>query len=95
VLRHAPSTRTIHFIHFAATAAFVAGHIVTVAAGDQDSNACNFSPAAAGGKGRVITVMATDKGLKPRTSPLIKWWMIVTSTCGRGQFSAATAAACL
>jgi hypothetical protein len=45
----------------AVTAAFNKGHIVTVAAGNDDVDACGTSPAAAGGKGGVITVMATDK----------------------------------
>jgi hypothetical protein len=45
----------------AATAAFDAGHIVMVAAGNENDNACDSSPASAGGKGRVITVMATNK----------------------------------
>jgi subtilisin family serine protease len=52
----------------AATAAFDAGHIVTVSAGNNNGNACNFSPAGAGGKGRVITVMASvssDARLSP------------------------------
>ncbi len=40
-----------------------AGHIVTVAAGNQNANACKTSPASAGGSGAtsgVITVAATD-----------------------------------
>ncbi len=45
----------------AVTAAFNKGHIITVAAGNDDADACGTSPAAAGGKGGVITVMATDK----------------------------------
>ena len=39
-----------------------AGHVVVVAAGNSNSDACNFSPASAGGKGAVVTVMSsTDK----------------------------------
>lgn len=48
----------------AARAAAKAGHIVVVAAGNYNSNACKFSPAGAGGNGKkmgVITVGSTDK----------------------------------
>lgn len=51
----------------AAAAAAAAGHIVVLAAGNDKSDACNYSPAGAGGKGRsggVITVGATNYGDK-------------------------------
>jgi hypothetical protein len=35
-------------------------HIVVVAAGNQNSDACNRSPSSAGGKGNVLTVMSSD-----------------------------------
>jgi subtilisin family serine protease len=48
----------------AVAAAAAAGHIVSVAAGNDNANACQKSPAAAGGKARatggVVTVGATD-----------------------------------
>lgn len=50
----------------AAKAASKAGMIVVVAAGNSNADACNYSPAGAGGNGRsngggVITVMSSDK----------------------------------
>lgn len=48
----------------AVDAAAKAGHIVVVAAGNNNNDACNYSPANAGGNGRskngVITVMSSD-----------------------------------
>lgn len=49
----------------AARAASRAGHIVVVAAGNQDSDACGYSPASAGGEAGatgVISVGSTDRG---------------------------------
>lgn len=39
--------------------AYAAGHVVVVAAGNAGADACDFSPAGQGGKGGVITVMAS------------------------------------
>lgn len=36
-----------------------AGHVVVVAAGNSNSDACNYSPASAGGSGNVLSVMST------------------------------------
>jgi hypothetical protein len=48
-------------VNDAVDAAFAKGHIVTVAAGNSNDDACFYSPSGAGGRGRVITVMASDK----------------------------------
>jgi subtilisin family serine protease len=60
--KHAGLTR-------AAKAAAQAGHIVVIAAGNYNSDACKLSPAAAGGKGRSmgpLVVMSSDKADRRR-----------------------------
>lgn len=50
-------------VNLAVTQAYAAGHIVVVAAGNDNDDACNYSPASTGGYGRfggVITVGSSD-----------------------------------
>ncbi len=48
-------------VNDAVDAAFAKGHIVTVAAGNSNDDACFYSPSGAGGCGRVITVWPLTK----------------------------------